>query len=142
ADLTGAIKGLPADVEPATARLQVSAMAAWLRNNLDRICGLEGDDIDFFHDEWKDIPRLAAKWPTKPRPHYSNMPCPDDDCKGRIAVHPPEYVGDDQRIVCEGCGRWFPPAEYEHFINLFAQIKAEKKTAKQVAEHLAQKYAG
>lgn len=140
ADLTGSIRGLPHDVAPGTARLQVQAIAEWLRNRLEEICALEGDDIDFFHDDWTEVYRLAAKWPMRAKPHYSKMPCPNDDCKGRIAVFPPEEFGEDQRIVCEACGRWFQPDQYEHLLHVFKQIVDEGKAAGKVKRHLEAKY--
>lgn len=141
ADMTGSIRGLPADVAPGTAKFQVQAVAEWLRARLDDICGIEGDDINFFHDEWKDVYRLAAKWPMRAKPRYSDMPCPDDKCKGKIAVHPPENFGDDERIVCERCGRWFQPNQYEHLILVFKQVRSERAKSANVREHLMRKYA-
>lgn len=136
ADITGSIRGLPPDIEPATARMQAQAMATWLRNNLERICRLTGDDIDFFHDEWSDIYRLSAKWPSKAKPRYSPMPCPVSDCGARLAVYPPDEFGDDETIVCD-TGHHFAPDKYEFYIRLYQEIQAEENPVKR---HLLKKY--
>lgn len=139
ADMTGSIRGLPADVAPGTARLQVQAVAEWLRARLDDICGIEGDDIDFFHDEWKDVYRLAAKWPMRAKPRYSDMPCPISDCGARLAVFPPNELGDDEKIVCD-TGHHIPPDKYEFYIRFYQEAQREKRSAEKVTRHLERKY--
>lgn len=139
ADMTGSIRGLPADVSPGTARLQVQAVAEWLRARLNDICNIEGDDIDFFHDEWKDVYRLAAKWPMRAKPRYSDMPCPVSDCGARIAVFPPDNAGDDETIVCD-TGHHIPPDKYEFYIRFYKEVRAEKQTSVNVRKHLERKY--
>ena len=136
ADLMGSIRGLPNDVEPGTARMQVQAMSMWLQNRLEDICAIEGDDIAFFHDEWKDAYRLAAKWPVASKPRYSDMPCPITGCGARLAVHPPNYFTDDQTFVCD-TGHHIPPDKYEFYLRFYNEVQAERDPVKR---HLLKKY--
>jgi hypothetical protein len=135
-DLTGSIRGLPAGVKPGTARLQVQAIAEWLRGRLNQICSLAGDDIDFFHDDWKDVYRLAAKWPTRAKPRYSDMPCPVSDCGARLAVYPPSEPGEDETIVCN-IGHHIASDKYEFYIRFYQEVQAERDPVK---KHLLKKY--
>lgn len=139
-DMTGSIRGLPNDVDPSTARFQVQAMAVWLQSQLENICGVGGDDIDFFHDDFKDVFRLAAKWPMRAKPRFSDMPCPMSACGARLVVYPPDEVGDEETIVCE-MGHHIEPSKYEFYIRYYKDVQAEKLAAEKVTKHLSRKYA-
>lgn len=145
-DEKGHIAGLRAGAPAHVAKDQTKHVVRWLTDRLDRILELATtrpavvDDLDFWRDELRDMYRINARWPRDPQPRYSDMPCPDEDCRGSIAVFPPLEFGDDERIVCEGCGRHFPPDNYEFLIRVFQEAqKARAKSAK-VARHLARKH--
>jgi hypothetical protein len=139
----GTIVGLPADISIDSARFSTAVMATWLRLRLDTICALDPDDVQAFHDGLRYVFQTDARWPQEAKARYSDMPCPNDGCKGKIAVYPPRDFGDDERIVCEGCGRHFLPEQYEHLIGVFKQMRseeaAEAEKAKRIA-HLSKKY--
>lgn len=140
ADLMGSIRGLPYDVSPATAKMQTQAMSMWLEDRLEMICAIEGDDIAFFLDDMKDLYRTAARWPMEEKPQRAQAVCPGD-CGGKIMVYPPVDFGEDQRIVCNTCGRHFGASDLEHEINVFKQATEERDRAEKAARHLAKKYA-
>ena len=133
------IAGLPADITPDAARYVVGIMAKWLEVNLEDILALpELDDTQYFRDEFAgDIFRINAANPQRMKARYSDVHCPDDDCRGKIAVYPPRFFQDDERIVCEGCGRRFFPKDYARLVEVFNQIRAESNP---VARHLMKKY--
>ena len=134
----GFVVGLPGDIAPGSARYLVGVMASWLRLKLEEVCYLTPlDDVNYFSDELRDVYRINARWPKEAKPRFSDMPCPDESCGGRIAVYPPTGFGEDEKIQCTGCWRIFLPAQYEHLIAVFQQIKAE---ANPVARHLMRKY--
>ena len=141
-DMSGKIVGLPYDIRPDQARYQTGIICTWLTLNLEDILGTDNrDDVMYFHDEvGQDIFRINTAWPQKARARYSDMHCPDADCKGRIAVYPPRMFGDDERIVCEGCGRHFLPKDYLRLIGVFQQIRAERRSAENVTAHLMRTY--
>lgn len=136
----GTIVGLPADVTPGDARYMVGIMSIWLTAHLEVICNLDVEDVTDFHGALRYIFQTDARWPQESKPRYSDMPCPDDD-GGRIAVFPPRDFGDDERIVCETCGRHFPPDQYERLIGVFKQIRNEQRDAQKRVGHLMRKYA-
>lgn len=136
-NLSGTIVGLPADMSGSAARYVVGSMATWLKLHLESIADLNPDDFMEFHDRMREVFELNARWPRQSRPEYSAMPCPDDDCKGKIAVHPPYEFGDDQVIKCETCGRIFPEKDYAFYFRLFTAVKAEENPTK---KHLLRKY--
>jgi len=137
------VVGLPTDVSPVAARNAVRLMANWIEQRLDNICDLTGtDDVDYFHDEMKDFYRTNARWPQEDQPRYSPAHCPDIECKGKIAIYPPQFAGDDQKIVCEKCHRHILPKDYEFIARVFEQANQEKVRAQLVTERLTRKYGG
>lgn len=140
-NMRGTIVGLPANVTPDGARYLVGIMTVWLDAHLEQICALDPEDVTGFRDGLKYVFQANARWPQEEKARYSDMPCPDDKCKGKIAVFPPKEFGDDETIVCQSCGRHFLPAQYEHLIGVFKQIQAERVTGAKVTAHLAGKYA-
>lgn len=140
----GTIIGLPANPTPGGARYSVTIMSGWLTRNLEDICddklSIDPDDVKLFHDGLKYIFQADARWPRAPKPFYSDMPCPSDLCTGNIAVYPPTGFGEDEKIVCEGCGRHFLPEDYERLIGVFKQIRQEQAAAQKRTAHLTKKY--
>jgi hypothetical protein len=135
------VVGLPNDVAPAAARNAVRLMATWLEQRLDAICALPGtDDVDYFHDELKDIYRTNARWPQEDQPRFAKEQCPDESCKGRIAIYPPQFAGDDQRIICEKCNRLILPKDYAFMAEVFEQVNRDKKRAAIIAQRLLKRY--
>ena len=139
-NMHGTIVGLPADITPDAARYDTGIMAGWLKIPLEQIVALDPEDVTMFHDGLKYIFQTDARWPQEAKPRYSDMPCMLPECRGKIAVYPPREFGDDERIVCQSCGLHYLPDQYEHLIHVFKQIRAEQKTAAEVAEHLLAKY--
>lgn len=136
---SGVIIGLPANISPDQGRYLVGVMATWLNIHLDQICHLTIDDVLDFREALKTVFQADARWPRKARQRYADLPCPS--CKGRIAVWPPQEVGDDERIICESCGRWFEPKDYEFLIGVFKQQRQEQQRADRASRHLNRKYA-
>ena len=134
---TGVIMGLPADISPDGARYVVGTMATWLKINLEAISDQNPDDFMEFHDRMREVFQINARWPRTARPEFSQMPCPSEGCKGRVAVYPPHDFGDDQVVKCEKCGRVFPEGEYDFYWRLFKQVTAEEDPRKR---HLLKKY--
>ena len=134
---SGEIVGLPANISASGARYASGVLATWLTLRLEDVFGQQPDDVLYFHDELKDVFRVNARWPQESRPEFSQMPCPDDSCKGRIAVYPPQEFGDDQMIKCERCGRIFDEARYTFYLGVFTAIKSEENPTKR---HLLKKY--
>lgn len=139
-NLHGTIVGLPVGVTPDDARYLTGVMATWLTIHMEQIMALDPEEVTEFKRGLKYIFQVDARWPQEAKARYSDMHCPDDRCKGRIAVYPPRDFGDDERIVCEGCGRHFLPDQYEHLIGVFKQIREEQRTAASVTAHLTEKY--
>lgn len=136
----GFVVGLPVDVAPADARYASSVMSTWLLAHLEDICWQTPmDDVLYFHDELRDVFRVSARWPSKMKPRFAKIPCPNE-CQGRIAVYPPEDFKDDMRIVCNKCGRVFGEDEFEHEIQMFKQIQEETDKARKVMGRLTDKY--
>ena len=137
---SGTIVGLPAGITAEAGAQLVTVGATWVRGRLDEILATDHtDDIDALDHAIRDVWRMNARWPRVEKPSYSQVPCPHDECKRKIAVYPPALPGDDRLIVCQG-GHTFPEAEYEHLILVFKETaKAEKQVARTVA-HLAKKY--
>lgn len=135
----GYVVGLPVDITPANARYVVGIMSIWLELNLEDILGTNNfDDIEYFHDELaKDLFRLNAKWAQVAKPRYSEMPCPNTGCNGRVAIHPPQSFQDDEMIVCERCGFHIPPKRYEAHVAHYNRLQAESDPVKR---HLMKKY--
>lgn len=128
----GTIVGLPADVSPGAARIATTGLAMWLRSHLDLIMALEPvDDVLYFHDELRDVYRIAARWPFQMKSRFAKIPCPQDG--SRIAVYPPASAGDDMRIVCDR-GHVYDEDKFEFYVKEFAQIQATTK-------HLIKKHA-
>lgn len=142
----GRVAGIRRGAPAHQAKQQTRVYARWLLDRLDRILELPkthrdvDDDLDFWRDELADVFRVSARWPRDPQPRYSDMPCTDDDCSGRIAVYPPLEFGDDERIVCERCGRHYAPGDYEFLIRLFQQVQRDRVKAARTARRLAEKY--
>lgn len=138
----GRIVGLPANIAPNQARYIVGVMSTWLRMHLDTyLFAALPAEVDALTDAMRDVYRISARWPRKSRPHYSDMPCPKDECTGKIAVWPPENPGDDEKIMCTGCGLILMPDQYEHFVLVFKQTQLERAQAAKVANHLMRKFA-
>lgn len=127
-DGRGRIVGLPANVSPSGAKFVARIMTAWLELHLESIFHLDVDDVNFWLDDLKDVFRLNAKWPREQRPFFSNLPCPDD--KGRIAVYPPRWEGDDIVYKCESCGRLFSEKDHAFYMHLFKEIEGESNPVK------------
>jgi len=138
----GTIVGLPADVSADGARYLVGVMTVWLDVHMEAICSLDVEEVTEFRDGLKYIFQADTRWPQEAKPRFSDMPCPDDKCKGKIAVYPPRDFGDDERIVCQSCGRHFLPDQYEHLIGVFKQVRAEQSKGAAVSSHLMKKYGG
>lgn len=136
----GTIVGLPSNITPADARYLVGIMATWLDVHLEQIMGVTAPDVVEFEQNLKTIFQVNARWPQRQRPRFSDMPCPDDKCGGKIAVYPPELFGDDEKIICTGCGRIFMPIDYERLVGVFKQLRAEMVTGAKVTTHLTEKY--
>ena len=98
------------------------------------------DDLEYWGEDLADIYRINARWPREMKPRYSDAECPDEDCRGRIAVYPPTAYLEDERIVCERCGRWFEPKDYDFLVGVFKQRTLELKQAEKTARHLMKKY--
>jgi hypothetical protein len=115
-------------------------MSIWLDAHLEDIFWQNpADDVLYFHDELKDIYRVAARWPSAMAARYAKIPCPQDG--SRLVIHPPEELGDNTSIACELSQHTFTEDEFEDAIRAFkVQQDAEHKAAK-VAERLAKKYA-
>ena len=137
----GTVIGLPADASPEGARYVAEIMSRWLELNLESICYQDPEDVLFFQDEMKDVFRISARFPTRMRARYADVHCPDDSCGGRLVVYPPEQFMDDQRIVCEQCGRHIMPDDYSFMVRVMEQQKTEEKKAGKVQARLARKYA-
>lgn len=143
------VVGLPYDITPSAARYTIAVMAKWLDIHLDDILALPcRDDIEYFITKMLDIRRIDARWPRREQPKVADVGCPDDDCRGRILIYPPEHAGDDQRILCVTCRRHIMPADYERMVAVFRQVRAERAAegadtvrARRTAEHLARKWA-
>lgn len=136
----GEIIGLPADISASGARYASGIMSTWLETHLEAIFDIRPDDVLYFHDEMKDVFRVAARFPTRMRSRYADVHCPDDGCGGRLVVYPPEKFMDDQRIVCETCGRHIMPDDYAFMVGVMEEQKAVELKSKRVQERLAQKY--
>lgn len=138
---SGTIVGLPADVGPVKGGALIGSLARWLRNRLDKILATIdwADDIEAFTDQFADVARMSARWPRVPRPEYSKVPCPIQDCGARIAVYPPAFPGDDRRIVC-GRGHFYEEDMYERMIVLFNDARKERAQVERTVKHLAKKY--
>lgn len=139
------VVGLPNDIQPAAARYAVAIMGLWLSAHLDDIYALPTiGDIEFFQDDMQDVYRIAARWPAEDQAVYAPVRCPDDDCKGKIAIHPPKFAGDEQQIICESCGRVFQEDDYDRMASVFRQVRKEETKellkANRVASRLAKKY--
>lgn len=140
----GKIMGLRAGAPAHQAKHQTKHIARWLIDRLDRILLLAEirvdvvDELDFWREELADMYRVNARWPRDPQPRFSDVPCPDD--KGRLAIYPPADFGEDERIVCERCGRHFPIENYEFLIRLFRDVKKDDARSERVAKRLAKKY--
>lgn len=138
--IMGFRRGIPAE----HARRQTAHVARWLTDRLDMILQLATDrhaiteDIDAWRDDLKDVYRINARWPRDPKPRYSDVPCPDDGA--RLAIYPPLEFGDDERIVCEKCGRHFPVENYEFYVRLFREAQIERERTARTAQHLFRKY--
>lgn len=135
----GTVTGLPAGADPTAASKEVARICRWLRDRLDDILTLDPDDVDEFDAGIRDVWRMNARWPRIERPRFSDMPCPRQDCGQKIAVYPPTFPGDAQRIVCEA-GHWYPPEEFEHLVLVFQQTQLEQAQGNRVAARLARKY--
>lgn len=135
----GTIAGLPNNITPSDVRYMVGIMAKWLELNLEDLMGTNDiDAIEFFHDDFaRDMFRLNARWPRVPKPRYSEMPCPEAGCGGRIAIWPPQYFAADERIVCETCGFHIMPYRYEAYVKHYNTIQTE---ADPVKKHLMKKW--
>lgn len=137
-NLSGVIVGLPADISPNGARYVVGVMATWLKLQLESIFDQANpDDVLEFHDRMRELFQINARWPRTARPEFSQMPCPTEGCRGRVAVYPPQDFGDDQVIKCEKCSRVFPQGDYDFYWRLFKQVAAESDPRKR---HLLKKY--
>lgn len=134
-DGKGVIVGFPENVSPKGASFVTRILTDWLDKNLEAIFYLTVDDVNFFITDLRDVFRLDARWPRNAKPYFSKLPCPDD--KGRIAVYPPRWAGDDVIYKCEMCGRLFTEDQHEFYARLFAQVSAEPNAVKR---HLMRKY--
>lgn len=139
------IVGLPADISSQAAQYATGVMAAWLNIHLEQISATTNtDDVAYFFTEMTEIFRLDAKWPQEDRAEYAPVVCPDDECKGQIAIHPPRFAGDDEKIVCEQCHREFDRDGYDHMASVFRQVRAEQAKefvkAARTQARLARKY--
>lgn len=138
--VVGFRRGIPAH----TARRETATVTAWLTNHLDQILTAAADDLplqealDKWRDALRDVYRINAKWPREPKPRYSDMPCPDDGA--RLAIYPPAAFMDDERIICEECGRHFQPENYEFYLRLFQGVQKEHQRAARTARHLYRKH--
>jgi hypothetical protein len=136
----GRVVGLPYDISPGNARYASSTMAIWLSAHLEDIFWQNpADDVLYFHDEMKDVFRVAARWPFAMQPRFAKIPCPTDG--SRLAIHPPKELGDVATISCEGSGHRFTEDEFEDAIRAFKAQQDETVKAAKVAERLARKYA-
>lgn len=131
--------GLPTTASDEVAARDVGMMTRWLRDRLDDILTLAPEDVDEFDDAIRDVWRMNARWPRIEHPRYAAAPCPVVDCGRRLAVYPPAFAGDTQRIVCDG-GHFHPEDEYAHLELVFAQQRAEREQGAKVAARLTQKY--
>lgn len=141
------VVGLPADIDPAAARYAVAIMGIWLSAHLEDIAALNAiDDVSYLMDAMEDVHRINAKWPSEDQAIYAPVQCPDDSCKGKIALHPPKFEGDDQKIICETCGRVFTEDDYDRMASVFRQVRTEQAKeiikAHKTAERLAKRYGG
>lgn len=134
-DGRGRVVGLPANVSPKGAGFVSKMMTDWLELHLESILHLAVDDVDYFLGDLRDVFRLEARWPRSAKPYYSKLPCPDD--RGRIAVHPPRWAGDEVVYQCETCGRLFTEDQHEFYARLFAHTSVESDAVKR---HLMRKY--
>lgn len=146
-DGRGRIVGLRRGARPEQARHQTRHLTRWLTDRLDRILEAASrsqrvrDDVDYWRDELGKLYRVNARWPRESKPRYSDMPCPDcPGGTGHIAVFPPAAFGEDERIVCERCGRHFLPENYEFLIRVFQQVQKERESTARVARHLMRKH--
>lgn len=136
---SGTVTGLPAGWTAEKGSAEVGRMTRWLRDRLDEILTLAPEDVDEFDEAIRDVWRMNARWPRIERPRYAAAPCPVVDCGRRLAVYPPAFAGDTQRIVCDG-GHFHPEDEYAHLELMFAQQRAEQEKGAKVAARLTQKY--
>lgn len=139
----GTVIGLPADVQPVTASRIVGQSAGWLSLRLKVICQFDTETVLTFGDEIAEVFTIDARWPRKEHAKYADVPCMCE-YRGRIAIYPPRHPGDDRKYVCESCGRWFRPEEFETVARAFEQHKAEiakeYRQAQKVMKHLTAKY--
>lgn len=132
------VVGLPANIAPGDARAETARLTEWLDSHLAWIFDLGDTFVDDLIAETRLIFIINARWPREEKPRYSEMPCPNDRCRGRIAVYPPRNPGDDRVIRCESCGLTLTDDLYKHYIAMYNQIQAE---ADPVKRHLMRKYA-
>ena len=137
-NMSGHVKGLPANVTPEAARHQTSVMAAWLLSHLPAIYELDdADDIEGFTDSLRQVYFVSARWPMKARPYYSDMP---HHCGGRIAIYPPKEFANDPVTVCEGCGRTWSPAAFTADFEEWTAEQIVERRQQRVARFLARKH--
>jgi hypothetical protein len=135
----GVVVGLAADTAPARARYDVSTMAIWLNAHLEDILWqTPTDDVMFFHDEMRDIFRVAARWPFEMKARIAKIPCPHDGSK--ITVYPPADLGEMMRIVCEQ-GDVYDEDRFEFYVREFNEQQKATDKADKVKARLAKKYA-
>lgn len=139
----GTVVGLPVNVDPVDAGRAVAVMAGWLRLHLTTITQFDSETVLTFGDEISEVFSIDARWPRKEHARYAEVPCMCE-FRGRIAIYPPRFKGDERKYTCEQCGRWFKPEDFEHLANAFEQhkrdIAKEYKRGQRVMRELAAKY--
>jgi len=136
----GTIVGLPTDISASDARYLTGVMTTWLGIHLENICELDPEDVTDFRDNLRYVFQTDARWPQQEKPRYSDMPCTNNGCNGKIAVYPPRNFGDSERIICETCGLHYEPDQYEELIIVFRQARIEMRQAQATTAHLMKKY--
>ncbi|WP_350347241.1 hypothetical protein ABIQ69_11430 [Agromyces sp. G08B096] len=131
---SGTVIGLPPTTTSEEGSQAVRYMTGWLRDRLDEILTLAPEDVDEFDEGIRDVWRMNARWPRVERPRFAAAPCVFDGCGQRLAVYPPAFPGDVQRIVCEA-GHFYAPDEYDDMVATFVALrKAEGRKAQADAE--------
>jgi len=136
---SGTVIGLPADTTPEKGAAEVGRMTRWLRDRLDVILTLAPEDVDEFDAGIKDVWRMSARWPRVEKPRYSVMPCPAEGCGKRLAVYPPAFAGDAQRVFCDN-SHFYPEEEFDEIIAAFRQSQVEAAKRANTVAHLTRKY--
>jgi hypothetical protein len=103
-DAAGNIVGMRTSV-PVNARQVASRVTAGMIHNLGEIFDTKDvEAISAFIDDLQLIDEMRFRWPTEDRPTKdTKTTCPGCLRAGGLLVYPPDYRGQDARVVCKLC---------------------------------------